>query len=343
MNNNLYKEKNGFYQTKKGLWGIAYTDEIGKRVHEVVASTLSEAKEIKRQRESEICKFKQDPTSFAMQKTVNEVADHYIEKHLKKLRSDSNISMFNRFCRKYGNKRLSDITAMDMTDYYNELAAQSSYANANRRFAVVSKFFNQLKQWQMFFGENPCYYVNKRPDEPYQPHPLSKEEVLRLLPHLAAYIRPAIKFCVLTGVRKKELLGLTWEDIDFNAKTILLRETKTNKSRMLGLIPAIEEVFKEEGIQKTGKVFKLLTDWKLRYQIPHAAKKAGLGHLRLHDLRHTFAVNFLNNDGKLHDLQILMGHSSIKTTQKYMKFKKEEVATKMIVMNNLLTPLPALG
>ena len=74
---------------------------------------------------------------------------------------------------------------------------------------------------------------------------------------------------------------------------------------------------------------------QLRYQVSHAAKKAGLGHVRVHDLRQSFAVNFLNNEGKLHDLQILMGHSSIKTIQRYMKFKKEEVAQKMIGMNDM--------
>ena len=157
--------------------------------------------------------------------------------------------------------------------------------------------------------------------------------------HLAPYIQPAIKFCIITGVRKKELLGLHWEDIDFNTKTILLRETKTQKSRMLGLIPDIENILQEVGIKKTGLVF-LLTNWELRYQINHAAQKAGIPHVRLHDLRHTFAKNFLDRDGKLYDLQILMGHSSIKTTQKYMKFKKEEVAQKMFVMDGLFDSLP---
>ncbi len=63
--------------------------------------------------------------------------------------------------------------------------------------------------------------------------------------------------------------------------------------------------------------------------------------MHLHDLRHTFAKNFLDQNGKLYDLQMLMGHSSIKTTQKYMKFKKEEVAQKMIVMDGFFDSLPS--
>ena len=136
-------------------------------------------------------------------------------------------------------------------------------------------------------------------------------------------------------------MGLDWQDIDFDAKTILLRETKTQKSRILGLIPAIENILKEIGIKESGKVFTL-TDWQIRYQLNNATKKAGLPHIRFYDLRHTFAVNFLEQDGKLYDLQILMGHSSIKTTQKYMKFKKEEVAKKMAVMDGFFESIESI-
>ena len=329
-----YKEKNGFYQTKKGLWGIAYTDHTGKRVHEAVAKTLSEAKEIKRRREAEEYLLKKNPELISVKRTINEVAPLYIEQHLTKLKSTSNYSMFRAFQKQFGKRELGDITPLDMNRYYHGIADKTSYSNANRQITVISKFFNELKKWKLFFKENPCVGIDKKPSEPYQPHPLGKEEIMKLLPHLAPYVKPAIMFCILTGVRKKELLGLKWEDIDFNAKTILLRETKTQKSRMLGLIPAIGNILKTIEIKETGPVFPL-TNWQLRYQLSHAATKAGLSHVRLHDLRHSFAKNFLDQGGKLYDLQILMGHTSIKTTQKYMKFKKEEVAQKMSVMNSL--------
>ena len=334
-----YTEKNGFYQTKKGLWGIVYTAHTGKRTHEVVATSLSEAREIKRRRESQECLFKQNPQLAASRQTVNEVAPIFIENHLAKLKSKSNLSMFAKFQKQFGHRELGSITTLDMSRYYYKLARDTSFSNANRNFAVIGKFFNELKKWKLFFQENPCMGVEKQPAEPFQPHPLNKQEIDLILKHLAPYIQPAIKFCIITGVRKKELLGLRWEDIDFNTKTILLRETKTKKSRMLGLIPDIENILKEVGIKKTGLVFPL-TDSKLRYQIDRAAQKAGIFHVRLHDLRHSFAKNFLDRDGKLHDLQILMGHSSIKTTQKYMKFKKEEVAQKMFVMDGLFDSLP---
>jgi site-specific recombinase XerD len=53
----------------------------------------------------------------------------------------------------------------------------------------------------------------------------------------------------------------------------------------------------------------------------HSWKKvrdqAGLPHLRLHDLRHSFASTLVNNGVSLYDVQKLLGHASIKTTQRY--------------------------
>ena len=336
-----YIEKNGFYQTKKGFWGIAYTDITGKRVHETVSKNFVEAKEIKRRREAEVYALKQNPKLIAEKKTVNELATIFIEQHLSKLKSKSNLSMFAMFQKQFGQRHIGDITVLDMSRYYNQVSQRTSYSTANRHFGVIGKFFNELKKWNLYFKDNPCEKIDKRAAEPFQPSPLNKPEIGLIFKYLAPYIQPAIKFSIITGVRKKELLGLDWQDIDFDAKTILLRETKTQKSRILGLIPAIENILKEIGIKESGKVFTL-TDWQIRYQLNNATKKAGLPHIRFYDLRHTFAVNFLEQDGKLYDLQILMGHSSIKTTQKYMKFKKEEVAKKMAVMDGFFESIESI-
>jgi site-specific recombinase XerD len=57
-----------------------------------------------------------------------------------------------------------------------------------------------------------------------------------------------------------------------------------------------------------------------------AFKAAGLGSGGLHTLRHTFATRYLETDGaNLKDLQRLMGHSDIKTTQRYLHPNEEQI------------------
>lgn len=53
-------------------------------------------------------------------------------------------------------------------------------------------------------------------------------------------------------------------------------------------------------------------------------------------MRHSFAVNFLNRGGSLEHLQNLLGHRKITTTQRYLKFKTGEIASKMKVMDGLI-------
>lgn len=50
------------------------------------------------------------------------------------------------------------------------------------------------------------------------------------------------------------------------------------------------------------------------HKIKDAMKEAGLGHLRPHDLRHSFAVEFLDKGGNIKALQELLGHSEFRTT-----------------------------
>ena len=131
-------------------------------------------------------------------------------------------------------------------------------------------------------------------------------------------------------------MGLRWENIDFNRKTIYIPKTKTARPRTLGLNADIESILQTLNPQKNGLVFEKITEDKLKYQLNKASEKSGIGHIRPHDVRHSFAVNFLNRGGSLEYLQRLLGHSKITTTQRYLRFKTGEIASKMLVMDGMI-------
>ena len=54
---------------------------------------------------------------------------------------------------------------------------------------------------------------------------------------------------------------------------------------------------------------------------------AGLPDLRLHDLRHSYASTLVNNGVSIYDVQKLLGHNSIKTTQRYAHLSSEHLFT----------------
>ena len=134
-------------------------------------------------------------------------------------------------------------------------------------------------------------------------------------------------------------MGMRWENLNFENKTIFIPKTKTQKARTIGLTEDLIELFTSIGIKKEGLVFKDITKEQLRYQLTKASEKAGLKHFRPHDMRHSACVALLNKGNRPEFVQKLLGHSSLKTTQKYMQFKTGEIAQHMEVLNGMI-PLP---
>ena len=127
----------------------------------------------------------------------------------------------------------------------------------------------------------------------------------------------------LTGARKREILDARWCDIDLEKRIILVPKSKNGFSRRvflndgaLTIINSCKLTKNPNGYvftnPKTGKPYSCIYhSWNL------ARKNADLPSLRIHDLRHSFASALVNQGISIYDVQHLLGHQSIKTTQRY--------------------------
>jgi integrase/recombinase XerD len=156
---------------------------------------------------------------------------------------------------------------------------------------------------------------------------LSKEEVARLIAACGRHLRPVVLALVYTGARKGEVLGLRWRDLCFETMTIALYRIKVSNFSRIPLHPVLAEelrrVKKERGpvaasehvfLSRYGRPYRCLKSaWAV------AVRKAGLADRGVtpHALRHSFACHFLENGAAVTDLQALLGHSSLATTQIY--------------------------
>lgn len=142
-----------------------------------------------------------------------------------------------------------------------------------------------------------------------------------------------------TGIRISELCGLKWDDFDFGENELTVQrqvyqskegKTKNRQRRQIDLTPHLVETLKalkqarrKESL-KTGIPF---CDWVFTFNgrnpmtaspvsraLKACLKNAGLRHLRVHDLRHSYASIRLNAGHNIGDVSKQMGHSSIKIT-----------------------------
>jgi integrase len=136
---------------------------------------------------------------------------------------------------------------------------------------------------------------------------------------------------LLTGARKSEALNMRWEDVDFENRLWLVPRSKNGRPRYIQLGQRALDILQERRTDATGNPFVFPNPATGReYQcIFHcwrvAREAAGLPHLRIHDLRHSFASALVNEGVPLFDVQELLGHSSIKTTQRYAHLSKERL------------------
>ena len=135
-----------------------------------------------------------------------------------------------------------------------------------------------------------------------------------------------------TGMRKGELLALTYEDVDFENKTIminknfqivkkerLITDPKTPRGRRVIavndiVLNCIKELWSTSyKPNKTYKIFYLSKD-SLKRQLDTACKKAGVPRIRVHDLRHSHASYLLSNGVNIVILSRRLGHEKVQTT-----------------------------
>ena len=212
--------------------------------------------------------------------------------------------------------------------------ALATNATVNRDLLVISASLSRLVRLGQL-AENPASRVTW-PRERRKPRcVLHKEEIRDLVGACSRWLRPLVVAGLFTGARAGELIRLCWRDLDFRRKTISLYRPKVGNASVIPLHPTLAEELghtRQERLRALGRglegdepVFVSKRGLRLRYYTTSfraAVRRAGLGHkqgLSFHSLRHCFAVHFLEGGAAVTDLQALLGHASLSTTQIYAR------------------------
>ncbi len=142
---------------------------------------------------------------------------------------------------------------------------------------------------------------------------------LPVLPHYGDHITPAVLITMNTGLRRGELLSLTWDGVDFRNKNITIEggSSKSGHTRHIPLNDEAVTVLKQWKKQCPDKsrVFPINTSFKTAWA--QLLKRAGVIKFRWHDLRHHFASRLVQAGVPLNTVRELLGHGSLAMTLRY--------------------------
>ncbi|NHN89454.1 site-specific integrase [Acetobacter conturbans] len=233
---------------------------------------------------------------------------------------------------KFGAWRMADISRADIAEFHGDF--RNIPYQANRTLGVLSKMFSLADLWGIRQdGINPCRGVRRYKEEKRERF-LTGEEYARLGNSLdnatdmpeAAF---AIRLLTLTGCRLREIQTLQWAHVFLDQAELRLPDSKTG-AKIVQIGHAAVEILKsiprldDNPYVITGyKQGSYLTDLQRPWR--RIRKTAGLGSVRIHDLRHSFASDALEMGADLTMIGRMLGHSDIKTTARYAHLKRENV------------------
>jgi integrase len=258
--------------------------------------------------------------------TVRDMAERYIEEFMPKKRESTQTEEKRRIRRlilpKIGNRKVREITLADMDKIHRNMAAHPY--GANRTLSVCSVMFAKSIKWG-WRETNPCKGVERYP-EPARERYLSQKEIAGLSEVLAAYpnqvVANAVRFLLLTGARRGEVLKMKWADVDLETGVWVkpANTTKSKKPHRVPLSAAAMEVL--ASMERTNdfvfpgrKTDRSLCDLKNVWE--KIRQDAGLKDVRLHDLRHSYASILASSGLSLPIIGRLLGHTQPATTARY--------------------------
>ena len=241
----------------------------------------------------------------------------------------------------FGKYKVKDITRQMLQEYANMKLKKLSVSSVKKQFIVIRGALHDAAVDDVI-SSNPAENVEFPEAVKFEGKSYTPDQVLTLLEAAAKEGEPihsAILLAVIYGLRRSEICGLRWKDIDFDSNRMYIRhtktqngslvlegdQTKTKKSRRTidlieSTVPYLQKL--KEDQKRNGLKLDKVCVWPdgrevrpdfVTRRTGQIMKKYGLEEIRLHDLRHT-AATLLARKATAKQVQEFLGHSDVSIT-----------------------------
>lgn len=258
----------------------------------------------------------------------------------------SDVSLYTKHIMKvFGPINLNLITRTQVQSFlYKKLADGFARGTVNRMLSFIRHVFNLALDWKITgVKDNPAKGIKSFEENNKVERYVTPNEALALKQALEESANPSLKFIIafllVTGARKNEALKARWQDIDLNANVWRIPLSKSGKVRHVPLSTTTLQFLSLIKIHNAAMLGQMAVTCPFVFPNPNtlkpfssvfyawdtARKKAGLTDVRIHDLRHTFASTLVNQGVPLYEVQKLLGHSQIRTTERYAHLQQKKL------------------
>lgn len=262
--------------------------------------------------------------------TIDEAFGRYFIEHGQyNSKPNDLLGRLNAIKKDIGVVMLHEIDSDSLSRYIAIRRKKVKASTINRMLTDINSILNRARKVWKYKTSDVVIADLKLKEDPVKTNYAKDRETLDIIINEApAHIKLFIQIVAYTGFRKQNALQLRWDNIDF-ANDIITVVAKGNKLHTIPLHPKLREILdnveriNEYVVNFDGHPVKSIdTAWRKMFD--RLKTKYNIPYLRRHDIRHTFASWIYKNTKDIKVVKELLGHSSLRMTDRYTHISDEE-------------------
>jgi integrase len=215
---------------------------------------------------------------------------------------------------------LASIRRVEVQRYISKRSPEASAHSVQKELNILKHLLRLAVEWEIV-----PFNVSQGVKSPRVPagrvRYLQPGELRAVLEASPEWLRPIVALAACTGMRRSELLGLRWLDVDLAHSRVMLVQTKNGEGRIVYLNEtakaAISSLASSAETRSTDLLFQAFTGEQVSMAFARACRRLSISDFRFHDLRHTAASWLRTQGADIHTVALLLGHKDLRMAARY--------------------------